>query len=62
MSHVSRSSPRRRQQGSAVAEYTILVLFLVLVLFANHDAIPDLIDQLKKAYTAFVYALSISWI
>lgn len=62
MNHVSRSGRRRCQRGSAVAEYTIVVLFLVLVLLANHDAIPDLIDKLKKAYTAFVYALSISWI
>lgn len=58
MSHVS----RQRQRGSAVAEYTIVVLFLVLVLVANPDAIPKLILSLKEAYSSFVYALSVSWI
>ncbi|RAO77437.1 hypothetical protein [Dyella jiangningensis] len=62
MSHVSRQGLRRYQRGSAVAEYTIVVLFLVLVLMANPDAIPKLIQSLKEAYSSFVYALSVSWI
>lgn len=62
MSQVYRSGVRRHQRGSAVAEYTIVVLFLVLVLVANPDAIPKLVQSLKDAYSSFVYALSVSWI
>ncbi len=62
MSQVPRSGMRRHQRGSAFAEYTIVVLFLVLVLIANPDAIPKLIQSLKEAYSSFVYALSVSWI
>jgi len=62
MRQLSRSVTRRYQRGSAVAEYTIVVLFLVLVLVANPDAIPKLMQSLKEAYSSFVYALSVSWI
>lgn len=62
MRQLSRSVARRYQRGSAVAEYTIVVLFLVLVLVANPDAIPKLVQSLKEAYSSFVYALSVSWI
>lgn len=53
---------RRRQRGSAVAEYLIVVSFLVLVLVVDPTAIPELIKRFKEAYSGFVYALSISWI
>ncbi len=62
MCQLSRSMTQRYQRGSAVAEYTIVVLFLVLVLMANPDAIPKLVQSLKDAYSSFVYALSVSWI
>lgn len=51
----------QRQRGSAAVEYLIVLGFLVLVLLAKPDAIPALITELRKAYTSFVYALSLSW-
>lgn len=56
--------PLRRgcQRGSALIEYTVVVLLLVTVLLANPNVIRQLADALRDAYTSFVYALSISWI
>jgi Flp pilus assembly pilin Flp len=51
-----------RQRGSALIEYTVVVLLLVTVLLANPNVIRQLADALRDAYTSFVYALSISWI
>jgi len=51
-----------RQRGSALIEYTVVVLLLVTVLLANPNVIRELADALRDAYTSFVYALSISWI
>lgn len=51
-----------RQRGSALIEYTIVVLFLVVVLLANPNVIAELANAVRDAYTSFVYALSISWI
>jgi hypothetical protein len=31
-------------------------------LLANPDVIHELADELRKAYTSFVYALSVSWV
>lgn len=53
---------RGRQRGSALIEYTVVVLLLVTVLLANPNVIRQLADALRDAYTSFVYALSISWI
>lgn len=56
--------PRRQhQQGSALAEYTSVALFLVLVLVAGEQThtIHYLADKVREAYASFVYALSISW-
>lgn len=50
------------QRGSALVEYTIVVLFLVVVLLGNPNVVSDLAEALRKAYTSFVYALSLSWI
>lgn len=60
----NRLPPRalRHQRGSALAEYTIVVTLLVVILLADPTAIPLLIENIKKAYTAFVYALSAGWI
>jgi len=52
----------RRQRGGALAEYTVVVLLLVLVLVAYPDAIPQLAKALREAYASFAYALSVSWI
>ena len=55
-------APLPRQRGSALVEYSVVVLLLVLVLVANPDAIPQLANALREAYTSFVYALSVAWI
>lgn len=52
----------RRQRGGALAEYTIVVLLLVLVLVAYPDAIPQLAKTLREVYASFAYALSVAWI
>lgn len=56
------ASRRRRQRGSALVEYTVVVLFLVVVLVANPNLIHQLGVAIRDAYTSFVYALSVSWI
>jgi len=52
----------RGQRGSALVEYTVVVLLLVVVLVATDgNVIRDLAEEVRKAYASFVYALSISW-
>ena len=53
---------RRAQRGQSLIEYSLIVAFTVVVLIANPDAIPALIKALGDAYSAFVYAISLSWI
>jgi hypothetical protein len=54
---------RAKQRGSATAEYVIVALFVVLVLMvAGPDGIHQLMANLREAYSAFVYAISASWI
>lgn len=61
--HAPRVMPRlNRGRGSALIEYTIVVLLLVMVLLADPNAIPKLAHAVRDAYSHFVYALSISWI
>ena len=55
------------QCGSALVEFTIVVLFLVLALLVDDQGNPnsvlaELSASLKQVYMDFVYALSISWI
>lgn len=55
---------QQRQQGSALVEYTIVVVFLISVLIAGEytGTTHYLADKVREAYGSFVYALSISWI
>lgn len=57
-----RLSSRQSQLGSALVEYTVVALFLVLVLVAGQNKIHDLVVALRESYASFVYALSTSWI
>jgi len=61
--HDCRPPHQRGQEGSALVEYTIVVLFFVLVLVAGEytHTIHYLADKVREAYANFVYALSISW-
>lgn len=61
---------RRRQlparagaTGQSMAEYTVLLLLVVVALFASTmepSPIAALVDALKRAYTAFSYVISFS--
>ncbi|GFZ93713.1 hypothetical protein [Dyella caseinilytica] len=54
---------RATQRGSALVEYIAVTLFVVLILLAvGPDGIQQLMTNLRQAYTAFVYAISASWI
>jgi len=51
-----------RQRGSATAEYTIVAVFVVIVLIANQNVIKELADAIRNAYASFAYALSVAWL
>ena len=51
-----------KQRGSATAEYTIVAMFVVIVLIANENVIKELADAIRNAYASFAYALSVSWL
>ena len=53
---------RRVQSGQALIEYSVIAGLAVLVLVANPDAIPALLQALKDVYESFVFAISLSWI
>lgn len=50
----------RAQSGQATIEYTIVLMCAVVVLLARPDVITQIVDALKEAYAAFVYAMSFS--
>lgn len=62
--HGRRLTRKHRDTGSALVEYTIVVLFFVSVLFAGEytGTTQYLAEKVREAYASFVYALSISWI
>ncbi len=51
---------KRSQTGQATIEYTIVLMLAVVVLLARPDVITQIVDALKEAYAAFVFALSFS--
>ena len=53
---------RRQQAGQGLVEYSVLLLFVVLVLVANPNVILELVQAVRDVYIAFVDALSLSWI
>jgi len=52
---------RRLQNGGAHTEYMIVAMLVVLVLIADDNVVKQLTDAIRKAYSSFVYALSVSW-
>lgn len=62
MNSIAFTGSSRRQRGSALVEYTVVVLFLIVVLVANPNLMRQVADAMRDAYTSFVYALSVSWI
>lgn len=53
---------RRVQRGQSLIEYSVITAFAVVVLIANPDAIPALLNALKDVYESFSFAISLSWI
>lgn len=51
---------KRGQAGQATIEYTLVLMLAVVVLLARPDVITQIVDALKEAYAAFVFALSFS--
>ena len=49
---------RREQLGQATIEYTVVVMLVVIVLIARPNVVDDILNALKEAYSAFVYAIS----
>lgn len=50
-----------RQQGSAIIEYSIIALLVVVVLIANDNVVGQLMQAIKDLYAAFSYALSMTF-
>lgn len=59
MSRGGGSAPRRRQRGQASIEYIVVLIAVVVILIAKPDVVTDIVDALKEAYAAFVYAMSV---
>ncbi|MBD9535961.1 MAG: hypothetical protein ACN6RG_08425 [Stenotrophomonas sp.] len=53
---------RRAQRGAALIEYTIVTVLGIIVLVAEPNIILELVQALRKAYSSFVYALSLGWV
>ena len=51
-------SRNRRQRGQATIEYSIVLILLVIVLIAQPSVITELLNAMKDAYEAFIYAIS----
>lgn len=51
-------SRTRRQRGQATIEYSIVLILLVIVLIAQPSVITELLNAMKDAYEAFIYAIS----
>lgn len=62
--NASRTNPlsRRRQQGAALIEYSIVTMLGVIVLIAQPNIVMELIEALRKAYSSFTYAMSLGWL
>ncbi len=59
----ARSIARRRSGGQAMTEYTVVLLFAVVVLILSSldpSPLQALVDALKSAYSAFSYVISFS--
>lgn len=53
----------RHCRGQAMAEYTIVLLFVVVALIAaaeDPSAVEQLVEAIREAYAAFSYAISFS--
>lgn len=60
MKQIGNPAPPRGQRGQASIEYIVVVIAVVIILIAKPDVVADIVDALKEAYAAFVYAMSAS--
>jgi Flp pilus assembly pilin Flp len=60
--NLRRARSLSKQRGSATAEYTVVAVFVVVVLIANENVIKELADAIRNAYASFAYALSVAWL
>ncbi|GAB3339081.1 hypothetical protein [Marilutibacter aestuarii] len=50
-----------KQRGSAIIEYSIIALLIVVVLIADENVIAQLMQAIKDLYGAFSHALSMTF-
>lgn len=62
MTRLPRSNARALQRGQGLIEYSVVTLLVVVVLVARPNVILELVESVRKAYEAFTYAISLSWI
>lgn len=60
MKRTGMGTPPRLLRGQASIEYIVVVIAVVIILIAKPDVITEIVNALKEAYAAFVYALSAS--
>lgn len=53
---------RRAQRGAALVEYTIVTVLAILVLVAEPNVVLELAEAMRKAYSSFIYAISLGWV
>ncbi|MBB1088710.1 hypothetical protein H4F99_09430 [Lysobacter sp. SG-8] len=61
---MKRRMPRlgtRHQRGSAVIEYSIIAMLVIVVLVANENVVGQLMQAIKDLYGAFTHALSVTF-
>lgn len=57
MKQIGNPAPPR---GQASIEYIVVVIAVVVILITKPDVVTDIVNALKDAYAAFVYAMSAS--
>ncbi|WP_449446976.1 hypothetical protein [Thermomonas brevis] len=60
MKQIGNPAPPRGQRGQASIEYIVVVIAVVVILITKPDVVTDIVNALKDAYAAFVYAMSAS--
>ena len=60
MKQTGNPAPPRLLRGQASIEYIVVVIAVVVILITKPDVVTDIVNALKDAYAAFVYAMSAS--
>lgn len=62
MTRLQPSNARALQRGQGLIEYSVVTLLVVVVLIVRPNVILELVESVRKAYEAFTFAISLSWI